>query len=175
MLVVALAFAAGASARGTYQEPGRFVADAFGGSAPAPRELWIHRALRAQIREVLGHDLGVARLRYWGGGGRTVWILEEIGKEQPITTGVVIQAGRIEQMKVLVYREIRGGEVRHPFFIDQFKGAALGPAFALDRTVDGISGATLSVRALDKLARLALLLDTHAGDGDGVQHLSRAD
>ena len=99
------------------------------------------------------------RVRYWGEARRSAWILEEIGKEEPITVGIVINQNRIELVKVLAFRESRGGEVRHPFFIDQFKGAGLRDDRQLDRSVDGISGATLSVRALTKLSRLALYLD----------------
>lgn len=97
-------------------------------------------------------------MRYWGEKHRTAWILEEIGKERPITVGLVIDNGRLETVKVLVFRESRGWEVRYPFFTDQFNGARLTNEHGLDRSIDGISGATLSVRALKKLARLALFL-----------------
>jgi uncharacterized protein with FMN-binding domain len=99
-------------------------------------------------------------VRYWGDAGRSAWILEEVGKEQPITVGLVVSDGRIERVKVLVFRESRGWEVRHPFFTDQFRDTGLTGERDLDRDIDGISGATLSVRALKKLARLALYLHT---------------
>ena len=57
--------------------------------------------------------------------------------------------------------DMRGWEVRHSFFTDQFKDAIIKPDLQLDKSIDGISGATLSVRALRKLARLALFLDQH--------------
>ena len=53
----------------------------------------------------------------------------------------------------------RGWEVRHSFFTDQFDDASLVKDARLDRTIDNISGATLSVRAVTRLARVALLLD----------------
>ncbi|MBT8117818.1 MAG: FMN-binding protein, partial [Gammaproteobacteria bacterium] len=84
------------------------------------------------------------------------WILEEIGKERPITTGLVINEQGIERLRVLVFRESRGWEVKHPFFTDQFPGIQLTAGRELDGPIDGVSGATLSVRALKKLARLAL-------------------
>jgi hypothetical protein len=86
-------------------------------------------------------------------------VLEEIGKTEPITTGIVVDQGAIARISVLIYRESRGWEVKYPFFTDQFKGATLTAMHELDRKIDGISGATLSVRALTRLARLALLLD----------------
>jgi len=173
-LIIGLTFSVTAGARGTYQEPRAFIAETFGGDPPPPRVLWLTEALRAQVRGVMGRDLGVLRLRYWSRDARSAWILEEIGKEEPITTGVVVAEGRIEQLKVLVFRESRGWEVRYPFFTDQFRGATLDGAGRLDRPIDGISGATLSVRALDKVARLALLLATHAADRADGRQLSQA-
>jgi hypothetical protein len=142
-----------------YQEAGAFVADAFTGKPPEPKTLWLDTAMQAEIVKILGHRYSAMRVRYWGEARRSAWILEEIGKEEPITVGIVINQNRIELVKVLAFRESRGGEVRHPFFTDQFKGAGLQDDRQLDRSVDGISGATLSVRALTKLSRLALYLD----------------
>jgi hypothetical protein len=111
------------------------------------------------VERILGHSAGALRVRYWSQEGRTAWILEEIGKTEPITTGIVVDKGAIARISVLVYRESRGWEVRYAFFTDQFKGATLTALRELDRNIDGISGATLSVRALTRLARVALLLD----------------
>jgi hypothetical protein len=86
--------------------------------------------------------------------------MEEIGKESPITVGIHIKQQAIVKTKVLVYRESRGDEVRHDFFTDQFKMARLTSERQLDRHIDGITGATLSVRALTKLSRIALYLDS---------------
>ena len=68
---------------------------------------------------------------------------------------------RVERVKVLVYRESRGWEVRHDFFTTQFTGATLQANERLDRPIDGISGATLSVRAVTRLTEIALLLHRH--------------
>lgn len=145
-------------ANDVYQQPEDFINEVFAGKPPKLRLLSLIDSARNEIKEILGHDLGVMRLRYWGEDGRTAWILEEIGKEQPITTGIVVNKGKLELLKVLTYRESRGSEVRHPFFTDQFKGATLEKDDELDRSIDGISGATLSTRALTKLVRLALYL-----------------
>ena len=150
-----------AAARGTYQDPGEFLRETFENRVPPSTRLPIGDDLRGKVKSILGHDLGVSRLRYWRRDGRTAWILEEIGKTQPITTGIVVSHGRIERIKVLIFRESRGWEVRYPFFTDQFRGAGLTAQNRLDRDIDGISGATLSVRALEKLSRLALFLHEH--------------
>ena len=158
ILVLILAIAEVAIARGTYQEPADFVAETFGSATPETGAIWITKDLSESIEEILEHRFATRRVRYWIDGKRSAWILDEIGKERPITTGIVIDDGRIERIKVLVFRESRGWEVRHDFFTDQFRTASLTPDLELDRTIDGVSGATLSVRALKKLARVALFL-----------------
>lgn len=132
---------------------------------PASDVLWLGNDLQADIRNVLEHDYRATRLRYWHEGQRTAWILEEIGKEMPITVGISVNNGAVERVSVLVYRESRGWEVKNPAFTAQFNGAKLTPRLTLDRTIDGISGATLSVRALTRLARVAILLHNAAMNG----------
>ena len=141
-----------------YQAPEAFIAETFAEAAavPAPQLLWVTKDRRPVIREILGHDYPALRIRYWREGERTAWILEEIGKVKPITTGLVVHAGKLERIKVLVYRESHGWEVKHPFFTDQFRGAKIDKNNRLSQDIDGISGATLSVNALTKLGRLAL-------------------
>ena len=149
-----------------YQEPADFVSEAFAGRPPAPQVLWLTGDLAEETTRVLGHSPASKRLRYWQDGQRSAWILEEIGKELPITTGIVVQDGRIERVRILVFRESRGWEVRHDFFTRQFDGASMKGDRRLDRNIDGISGATLSVRAVEKLARLALVLDGEIRAGE---------
>lgn len=155
-LLLTLPAAAAVAADEVYQAPAAFVAEAFGGQAPAPELLWLTGEVRRQAAQILGHEPGAARARYWRRDARTAWVLEEIGKERPITVGFVVEDGRIAQLEVLAYRESRGWEVRLPAFVRQFAGAALTPSLELDRGIDNISGATLSVNALRRLARLAL-------------------
>jgi len=120
--------------------------------------LWVSKAAREDLSQILGRQFAGLRLRYWGQGQRTAWIFEEIGKELPITVGISVGQGGIEDVTILEYRESCGGEVRYSFFTDQFKGVSLedGDDRSLDSHIDGITGATLSVRALKKIARLAL-------------------
>lgn len=155
ILLLLLAFPAWGTNQET--ETQRFLADAFG-QAPAAETLWLIGDLQPAVRAVLDHDYPAARVRYWRAGKRTAWVLDEIGKEMPITVGIAINEGAVARVKVLVYRESRGWEVNSPAFTAQFAGAKLAEGQRLDRHIDGISGATLSVRALQKLTRLALLL-----------------
>jgi hypothetical protein len=166
VILLLLLTGARAMAGGTYQTPEEFLGEAFAGAPPEPQVVWLTGARRDVTEEILGHRYPTLRVRYWRVGQRSAWILDEVGKDQPITTGVIIDNGLIERIKVLVFRESRGWEVRHPFFTDQFKGAGLNGEQELDRHIDGISGATLSVRAMQKVARLALYLDSVAGAKD---------
>ncbi len=148
---------------GTYQTSDEFLAEGFRGKgSPAARSHTLSASDQAAARAILGHPYGASRIRYWESGGRTAWILEEIGKTRPITTGFVIDDGRIDLVRVLVYRESHGGEVKNSFFTRQFNGAKLGdaPRYDLSRRINNISGATLSVNALRKLSRFALYLDS---------------
>ncbi len=154
------AHAGEASAR-VYQTPETFVAQAFGGTAPAPQTLWPQKALRQELREILGHKPGL-RFKYWGNAGRTVWILDEIGKDRPITAGVVIDQGQISDVQVLIFRESRGWEVKYDFFTNQFAQLWLQDDNRLNAHIDNITGATLSVKAMTRMARAALKLHSHS-------------
>ncbi len=153
-----------ANAGGVYQEPADFINEVFDGKPPKADVLWLNKELKQQIVEILDHKYKGLRVRYWQQQKRSAWVLEEIGKEKQITAGIVVNDSRIQQVKVLVFRESRGWEIRHDFFTDQFKQAGLKEDNRLDRNIDNISGATLSVRAMRKLAQIALLLDQQVHD-----------
>jgi len=137
-----------------------FIELAFTDNVPAVKILWLDKAQKKSAKNILGHEYQALRVRYWQEGNKTVWVLNEIGKYKPITVGVVIVGGKIEKLSVLAYRESHGWEVKHDFFTQQFIGAHLNEKKKLTEKIDGISGATLSVRALKKLARLSLYFDT---------------
>lgn len=147
-----------AFARGVYQTDADFLAETFNNAVPKSQVVWIKGDVKKSIAEILGHNYVGLRIRYWSEEFRSAWILEEIGKEEPITFGIIIAHGKVEAVKVLAYRESRGGEIRHPAFTRQFEAAKLKEQ-QLDRHIDGISGATLSVRAMTSVVRLALYLD----------------
>lgn len=157
--VIAWVGAVGHASTQVYQAPDAFVAEMFAGQTPPAQALWIDSGLRVQLSEVLGHKPGL-RMRYWAEAERTVWILEEIGKDHPITAGIAIESGSIVEIRVLVFRESRGWEVKYPFFTRQFQQARLTER-GISQDIDGITGATLSVHAMKRMARAALLLHEH--------------
>lgn len=163
LALAAAILAAPVAARGVYLPPSEFIQTTFEQADKQPEVIWLTQALQDDIRNILGHNYSALRLRYWREDQRSAWILEEIGKEKPITFGIVVNDGRIERFHVLEFRESRGHEIRYPFFTEQFTDLQLAGE-ALSGTIDGISGATLSVRASKKMARLALYLHRHVID-----------
>lgn len=151
----------GGAARGDVPLP-QFLQQAFATAEPVAQMLWLTPPVKQRAAAILGHDFPGLRTKYWRQGERTAWVLDEIGKEQPITLGVVVEQGQILNIEVLAYRESRGGEIRHGFFRRQFDRATLKPGDKLDRAIDGITGATLSVGAMTRIARLALAFHDEA-------------
>jgi len=175
LMVATLLIASSAQAqRGQFLTAEEFRDQTFAEALPY-QALWISKAQRAQIEQILDHRFRGLRIRYWGSGGQTAWIFEEIGKELPITVGVSVDARGIVGVSILEYRESRGGEVRYPFFTSQFKGVNLvekDARYKLSNHIDGITGATLSVMALKKVATLALFchqLSPYAKDTSNTQ------
>jgi hypothetical protein len=165
-MALALLLAQRVHAATVYETQAQFLERAFGASTPAPEVIWLSGERKAIVREMLGHDYPALRLRYWCRDSRSAWVLEEIGKELPITTGVIVDGGIINSLRVMTYRENRGGEVVAPAFTDQFNGIGLNSGGRLQAEIDGISGATLSVRALTRLAAVALYLSAESGCRD---------
>ena len=149
--------AAAAHADEVLLAPEDFLREVFDGNTPQAQSLWLDDAAQVKLKPIFDHNYPAPRLRYWRSGGRTAWILEDIGKEFPITAGFVVKDGEIEKARVLIYRESRGGEIRYPGFLKQFSGARLQDD-QLTPDINGISGATLSVWAMQRMARAALML-----------------
>ena len=147
----------------TYLPPQEFINRQFE-AVPQPQSLWLNQDIQTAAGRILGHPYQGLRVRYWQEGQRTAWILDEVGKERPITIGVVIDDDQISQVEILEYREIRGDEVRHGYFTAQFIGLSLNDREELSGPIDGISGATWSVRAVTNVGRFALFLSQTVSD-----------
>ena len=161
LLVTGPALAGPGGEAGRYIEKDAYLQSVFADDVPAVKTLWVAGELREGVEDVLGHSFASLRVRYWIDGQRSAWILDEIGKELPITIGVAVAQGAIDNVRILEFRESRGWEVKYPFFTDQFIDARLGADTNLDTRVDNITGATLSVGAVTRIARIALLLHEH--------------
>lgn len=155
--LVLLACQAAAAAETVYQKPADFLAENLPGCSQ--QALWLDREAKTRIEQVLDHPIPGVRVRYCQGDSKTAWILDEVGKTEPITSGIIVDQGTVERVRVLVFRESRGSEVHREAFVLQYDKAALDGRDRLDRPIDGITGATLSVHALNRQVKLALLLD----------------
>ncbi len=155
-------------ARGVYQQPDAFLAEIFNNKIPKAQFIWFTGEVGKTIKSILSHKPSSLRTRYWLQEKRSVWILEEIGKEKPITVGFIINNGEIERVKVLIFRESRGWEIKRDGFTKQFQALTLEKENQLSRSIDSISGATLSVNAVTKLSRVALYLDSQVMKKNGA-------
>lgn len=149
--------------KGVYMTPEAFLAESFSPAQPQIESLWLTDDIRDGAKQILNHAYPGLRIRYWhaseGASQRTAWIMNEVGKTRPITIGITIVGDQIERVRILEFRESRGAEVRMGFFTRQFVGLSLlPPKRQLSENIDGISGATLSVKAVKKTARFALFL-----------------
>lgn len=161
IIAIVLVFATGAHGEErVYKQPSEFIRSAFAGKIPDTSVLKLSGDVKSRAKNIMAHGYGESRVRFWKQGERSVWILEEIGKTQPITTGFLIEKGRIKSVEILIYRESHGWEVSKPFFTQQFRNATLQGGDQLSAEVKNIAGATLSVRAVTKLSRLALYFDS---------------
>lgn len=143
-----------------FKQPSDFIKSAFANKLPGTSVLNLSAEQKQRAKGIMSHSYKESRVRYWKQGQRSAWILEEIGKTQPITTGIIIENHRIKSVEILIYRESHGWEVSKPFFTEQFANAKLKSADQLSSEVKNVAGATLSVRAVIKLARLALYFDS---------------
>ena len=147
-------------ARGVYQTNEDFLSEVFLKKPPEDSSIMLGGDVRKKVSSLLGHPYGGLIIKYWEKEGRTAWILKEIGKTEPITFGIVIKDNKIEKIKVLEFRESRGWEVRYPAFTKQYNGVGLEDD-KLDKSIDGVSGATLSLWAMNGVSRVALFLHQH--------------
>ncbi|HID81238.1 MAG TPA: FMN-binding protein [Thiotrichales bacterium] len=161
-LAILLCASQPAFSKGVYKTNEQFLQEIFHeGIIPETQVIWLSGDLKDEIKNILGHPYDKLRVKYWQKKNRTAWVLEEIGKEKPITVGFVVNDNELENVEVLAFRESRGWEIKHPFFTRQFKGVALKNKSGLNKNIDGITGATLSVSAMTRLSQMALYLHQH--------------
>jgi hypothetical protein len=159
LLISGSVYAAGEPSQ--YQTRSEFLVESFGHDDPASAVVWISDELRDAASDVLGYPPAALRVRYWYEGAKTAWVIDEIGKVQNITFGILVEDGEVRSLRVLQFRESRGWEIRYPFFTRQFDRLRLTDTGNLSHNIDGISGATLSVKAATRSANFALLLDAY--------------
>jgi hypothetical protein len=167
LLVMALARPAEAQA-GVFLSEGAAIAEVFPGARQIGTDtVRPDSAARAELEQRLGRPLFepfyVLRDVY-GAGPRApllghALLTEERGKYRPITFLVGVDTAlRVAGVRVLVYREPRGGEVARQYFLRQYQGKGVGDPIRLNRDIINISGATISVHSLNAGVRKTLAL-----------------
>lgn len=134
-----------------------FLDQTFNNETPKPKRFWANKETQQLIKTQFNPSQIKLSYRYWQKAETSVWILDEIGKERDITTAIVINKDKIVKVEVLIYRESRGGQVQNSRFTQQYNNKTSTNNFT--KEIDSISGATLSVYALNKQVRMALWLN----------------
>jgi hypothetical protein len=134
-----------------------FLDQTFKSETPKPKRFWANKETQQFIKTQFNPSQIKLSYRYWQNDETTVWILDELGKERDITTAIVIKNDKIAKVQVLIYRESRGGQVQNNRFTQQYNNKTSTNNFT--KEIDSISGATLSVNALNKQVRMALWLN----------------
>ncbi|MEE9431778.1 MAG: FMN-binding protein [Melioribacteraceae bacterium] len=82
----------------------------------------------------------------------TYAILDNVkGKVKPITFLVLFKNDlTVSSVEIVKYREEHGGEVENKSWLSQFSNKSFQSPLKLDEDIDGISGATISVKAITK-------------------------
>ena len=141
------------------------LAKVFGDADRGVRHTWIPTdEQRGDLEQQLGVAVTEESFAAWRGrdGDKDLgWalVLEEKGRFKPITFMVHVRPdGRVGLVLVMVYRESRGDGVKRQRFLKQFRDKDLDDPLRLNRDVVGLTGATLSSRAISHGVRKALVL-----------------
>ena len=83
-----------------------------------------------------------------------------LGKTMPITFLVIFNENKeVIHSKIIKYREAYGGEISGKKWLSQFIGMKSDSLYKFRKEIDGITGATISVRSFTKgINKLSLLL-----------------
>ncbi len=103
-------------------------------------------------------------------------VQEEIGKFKYITFIAGVEpSGAVRRVAVMVYREARGGEVAQRRFLVQYRGKSVREAFSINRDIINITGATMSVNAMNHGMKkvLAVIESTYLRDPEGLKEALR--
>lgn len=86
-----------------------------------------------------------------------IYRAREIGKVEFMDFAVALDRdGKVLRVLLTAYRESIGGEVKSKRFMGQFAGKKWASALQLNRDIDGITGATMSSRAITVGVRKAV-------------------
>lgn len=135
-----------------------FALESFG-ALPPRASIAVTGEVAKVCSEIVGGDYAAKRITYYTDLKQSLWVLQAPGKHGLITAGYALSRGRIHEVRVLVDRERRGRAIRSSRYLRQYRGIGLGQQNRMTGRIDGITGATVSATAIEKMALLALRLD----------------
>ena len=135
-----------------------FLNKVFNNQIPKKERIIVKGEYKEKIKSIMGNKYKKRMFSYWRNNTEQVWILNSIGKYKPITAAFITDNCKVKSSHVLVYREQHGYEIKYPAFLLQFKETDMDKTLKLNTKIDNISGATLSVNSMKRMARTALLL-----------------
>ncbi|MBI2166917.1 MAG: FMN-binding protein [Candidatus Omnitrophica bacterium] len=146
-----------------YLTPEEALEKAFAGADRIEKEvIRLSPEAEARVARAVGHPLYEREFVLYRGikAGNllgTAMMGEELGKFRPITSMTVVGPdGKVQDVKVLVYRESHGSDVRRKRFLYQYFGKGRDDPIQINQDITSISGATISVRSMNAQVRKAL-------------------
>tara|TARA_Y100000991_G_C21859714_1_gene300370 strand:- start:249 stop:770 length:522 start_codon:yes stop_codon:yes gene_type:complete len=136
-----------------------FLKKVFKNNIPEKKRLILKGENKDKVKVIMGNKYKKRLFSYWADENNQAWILNSIGKYKPITAGFIVNNCKIKSSHVIKYREQHGYEIKFPAFLLQFTNGKINSNMKLDVKIDNISGATLSVNSMQRMARTALLLN----------------
>jgi len=124
----------------------------------------IPKKLKKSIQNKVKQKFYRDQIYYWiievDGQHHYALIDNTIGKTMPITFLVLFnEKQEVIHSSIIKYREGYGGEISGQKWLNQFFGMKNDSLFKFNRDIDGITGATISVKSFTKgISKLSLLL-----------------
>ena len=118
--------------------------------------LKLDKQMKKKVENTVKQKFYKDKLYYWtiteGDSTKAYAFLDNvIGKSMPITFMVILNIdGEIENVNVIKYREAYGSEVGSKSWLQQFINFNNNSDYNIGKDIDGISGATISVKSISK-------------------------
>lgn len=125
---------------------------------------------KQQIETAMGTDLDSTQYTVFQGYKDDTFLgsayeLDQLGKYYPITMMIhILPNVSVGDVRVMVYRERIGADVRKNRFLKQFRKKTLRSPLMVDQDIDGISGATISSWSVATAVKKALYLTQYVQD-----------
>lgn len=86
-------------------------------------------------------------------------VTNELGKFYPMTFMVAVTLDlKVKGVRMLIYRETHGSDVKRTRFLYQYRGKTVDDPIRINRDIISISGATMSVNAMNRGVKKVLFI-----------------